>query len=161
ANLYSYGNYYNWYSATAGRGTYSTGANVTTAGDLCPTGWHLPTGHSTSAAVSGEFGLLSNSLGGYKNASDVAQTMYSSTTPTAAIMAKRLRHFPNNFLHSGDVNGASLSSRGSNGYYWSSTADSSSSAYSLYFCSSSVYPGTYSSDKYSGRTVRCLVSPGA
>ena len=161
ANLYSYGNYYNWYSATAGRGTYSTGANVTTAGDLCPTGWHLPTGHSTSAAASGEFGLLSNSLGGYKNASDVAQAMNSSTTPTAAIMEKRLRHFPNNFLHSGNVSGASLNNRGSYGGYWSSTAFNSVSAYYLYFGSSSVNPGTGGSYKYYGRAVRCLVSPGA
>ena len=160
ANLYSYGNYYNWYSATAGNGTYSKSSG-NTAGDLCPAGWHLPTGHSTSAAASGEFGLLSNSLGGYKNASDVAQSMSSSTAPTAAIMDKRLRHFPNNFLRSGVVNGASLDNRGSVGYYWSSTAGSNNNAYNLYFYSSSVYPGASSSRKYSGRTVRCLVSPGA
>ena len=156
ANLYSYGNYYNWYSATAGRGTYSTGSGVTTTGDLCPTGWHLPTGIG-----SGEFGLLSNSLGGYKDASNVAQTMSSSTAPTGAIMEKRLRHFPNNFLHSGVVYGASLSNRGSSGYYWSSTAYSNYSAYYLYFGGSYVYPGTSSYNKYRGWPVRCLVSPGA
>ncbi|MDO5451773.1 MAG: FISUMP domain-containing protein [Candidatus Saccharibacteria bacterium] len=157
ANLYSYGNYYNWYSATAGRGTYSTGSNVTTTGDLCPYGWHLPTGTG-----SGEFGLLSNSLGGYKNASDVAQQMTSSTSPTVTIMLQRLRHFPNNFVYSGNVNGASLSNRGSGGYYWSSTAYSNNVAYYLYFYSSSVYPGTNgSSRKYLGRTVRCVVVPGA
>ena len=155
ANLYSYGNYYNWYSATAGRGTYSTGSGATT-GDLCPTGWHLPTGIG-----SGEFGLLSNSLGGYKNASDVAQTMSSSTAPTGAIMEKRLRHFPNNFLYSGNVNGTSLLGRGSYAYYWSSTALNSSNVYNLHFSSSSVYPGTNYNSKYTGRTVRCLVSPGA
>ena len=155
ANLYSYGNYYNWYSATAGNGTYSKSSG-NTAGDLCPTGWHLPTGIG-----SGEFGLLSNSLGGYKNASDVAQTMDSSTAPTAAIMEKRLRHFPNDFLYSGYANGASFSSRGSSGLYWSSTAYSSGYAYYLYFYSSEVYSGTRNYFKYYGRTVRCLVSPGA
>ena len=154
-NLYSYGNYYNWYSATAGRGVYSTGSDVTTTGDLCPTGWHLPTGTG-----SGEFGLLGNSLGGYKNASDVAQSMSSSTTPTAAIMEKRLRHFPNNFLHSGYVSGASPYSRGSVGYYWSSTADDFSGAHLLVFSSSSVSQGTSSFRKYYGGAVRCLVSPG-
>ena len=34
ANTYSYGNYYNWYSATAGNGTYSMSSG-NTAGDLC------------------------------------------------------------------------------------------------------------------------------
>ena len=153
ANLYSYGNYYNWYSATAGNGTYSKNSG-NTAGDLCPTGWHLPT-----SIGSGEFGLLSNSLGGRKNASDVAQYMDGSTTPTGAIMSKRLRHFPNNLLYSSYVNGASLSNRGSYGYYWSSTASSSRSANYLYFYSSDVYPGTYISSKYYGIPVRCLINP--
>ena len=155
ANLYSYGNYYNWYSATAGNGTYGKSSG-NTAGDLCPTGWHLPTGIG-----SGEFGLLSNSLGGYKNASGVAQSISTSTTPTAVIMGKRLRHFPNNFLHSGNVSGASLNNRGSDGYYWSSTADGSGYAHHLSFGNSYVYPGTRSSSEYYGRSIRCLVSPGA
>ncbi|MDO5451767.1 MAG: FISUMP domain-containing protein, partial [Candidatus Saccharibacteria bacterium] len=155
ANLYSYGNYYNWYSATAGRGTYSTGSDVTTTGDLCPTGWHLPTGTG-----SGEFGLLSNSLGGDKNASDVAQDMNTSTGPTAVIMQKRLRHFPNNFLHSGYVVGAPLLYRGSSGLYWSSTARNGRYAYYLFFASSYVGPGTGNDFKYEGGSVRCLVSPG-
>ncbi len=153
-SLYSYGNYYNWYSATAGNGTYGmTSGN--TAGDLCPRGWHLPTG-----AGSGEFGLLSNSLGGLKNASDVAQYMSSSTTPTGTIMNERLRHYPNNFVYSGDVYGASLNTRGSSGDYWLSTASSNSNAYSLYFVSSSVSPGTGGYTKYYGRAVRCHLDGG-
>ena len=152
ASLYSYGNYYNWYSATAGNGKFSTGSGVTTTGDLCPTGWHLPTGTG-----SGEFGLLSNSLGGYKNASDVAQYMSRSTTPTAAIMGKRLRHFPNNFLGSGTAYGGSLNRRGSYGYYWSSTAHNAYFAYNLYFESTDVVdPGSGTSTKFSGRAIRCL-----
>ncbi len=150
ANLYSYGNYYNWYSATAGNGTYS-GSSGNTAGDLCPAGWHLPTGTGY-----GEFGLLSNSLGGYQN-NGVAQTMNSSTNPTGAIMSKRERHFPNNILYSGNVNGASLNDRGSYGYYWSSTAFYSNNAYYLSLNSSYVYPSTLNY-KYNGRTLRCLAS---
>jgi uncharacterized protein (TIGR02145 family) len=37
---YSYGNYYNWYAATAGNGTYElsvTGASAN--GDICPANW--------------------------------------------------------------------------------------------------------------------------
>ena len=151
ANLYSYGNYYNWYSVTAGNGTYSKSSG-NTAGDLCPAGWHLPTGTGT-----GEFGVLSNSLGGLQS-NGTAQTMSSSTSPTVAIMLKRIRHFPNNLLYSGYVNGASISNRGSNGSYWSSTANGISSAYNLALYSSNIYPGTNGSSKYTGRAARCIAS---
>ena len=71
-------------------------------------------------------------------------------------MSKRLRHFPNNILYSGYVNGSSLNNRGSNGSFWSSTAISSNDAYNLGFFSSGVYPGTGYNFKYYGRTVRCV-----
>ena len=138
ANLYSYGNYYNWYSATAGNGTYSKSSG-NTVGDLCPTGWHLPTGNTT-----GEYYAMNTAVNGGSTSSDAG-----------------LRSYPNNFLHSGRVNGASLNDRGSYGNYWSSTADSNNYAYYLLFYSSNVYPGTSIGNKYSGRSVRCLVSPGA
>ena len=151
--MYSYGNYYNWYSATAGRGTYNKSSG-TTDGDLCPTGWHLPSGTG-----SGEFGLLSNSLGGYKNASNVAQNMNSSTTPTGLIMSKRIRQFPNNSLYSGYVGGGSLRNRGSYGFYLSSTAYTKLLVYNLYLSSSYVYPGTNDTvSKYDGWTLRCVAS---
>ena len=153
ANLYSYGNYYNWYSATAGRGTYSTAANTVVTGDLCPTGWHLPTGSG-----SGDYGLLSNSLGGYKNSSNVAQQMSSSTAPTQIIMQARLRHFPNNIVYSGYTGGGSISSRGSILYAWTATAQSNNSAYTLRFNTSYVNPGTVQYSKSTGNTVRCIAS---
>ena len=151
ANLYSYGNYYNWYSATAGRGTYSKSSG-NTEGDLCPNGWHLPTGTG-----SGEFGVLSNSLGGLQS-NGTAQTMSSSTSSTVTIMLKRIRHFPNNILYSGYVDGASINNRGSRGTYWSSTAYYNNNAYTLYFSSSFIYPGTGSNSKYYGRSARCIAS---
>ncbi|MDO5451746.1 MAG: FISUMP domain-containing protein [Candidatus Saccharibacteria bacterium] len=138
ANLYSYGNYYNWYSATAGNGTYSKSSD-NTAGDLCPTGWHLPTGNTT-----GEYYAMNTAVNGGSTSSDAG-----------------LRSYPNNFLHSGLVVGASLNYRGSNGNYWSSTAGNGNYAYGLYFSSSNVSPGTDSNSKFNGRSVRCLVSPGA
>lgn len=52
-NIYSYGNYYNWYSATAG--TYD-GSSDSAVGDICPAGWHLPKG-----GTSGEFLAKSSS----------------------------------------------------------------------------------------------------
>ena len=42
----SYGVMYNWYTATAGNGLYSRSSGSAT-GDICPTGWRLPTGGSS------------------------------------------------------------------------------------------------------------------
>ena len=160
ANLYAYGNYYNWYSATAGNGKYSTGTGTTVSGDLCPTGWHLPTGHSSNVSLissaSGEFGLLSNSLGGRKNANNIAQTMAGSTTPTSTIMLKRIHHFPINMLYSGNANGASISNRGEIGFFWSSTRNDNIYMYELRTTTSTV--GTnVSGHRIAGRSVRCLL----
>ena len=46
--------------------------------------------------------------------------------------------------------------QGSSGCYWSSTANSSTYAWSLFFNSSYVSPGSNSS-KYGGRAVRCVL----
>lgn len=58
----------------------------------------------------------------------------------------------------GAIDGSKLEKRlnleDSYGYYWSSTAISSSQAYSLYFYSSSAYMN--SSNKYYGFSVRCV-----
>lgn len=42
----SYGMMYNWYTATAGNGLYSRSSGSAT-GDICPSGWRLPTGGSS------------------------------------------------------------------------------------------------------------------
>ena len=162
ANLYSYGNYYNWYSATAGRGAYSTGANVNTAGDLCPTGWRVPRGANKANESNNEFWpLVVTALNNGVNPAnyDSSNRPYYNGSTEAGPVDKAIRTWPNNFLHSGYVYGASLSYRGSTGEYWSSTADSNSYAYSLGFYSSSVAPGTGGVSKYYGYSVRCLVSP--
>ncbi|MBO7718482.1 hypothetical protein J6S37_03255, partial [Candidatus Saccharibacteria bacterium] len=91
------------------------------------------------------------------------QTMESTTTPTGVIMQKRIRHFPNNLLYSGFVEGgASLYYRGLNGFYWSSTASSNPLAYALYFENNSIYfntlPGNNGRSKYSGMPIRCIAT---
>ena len=157
-NMYSYGNYYNWYSATAGNGTYGKSSGDT-EGDLCPAGWHLPTGHSSSDLKSGEFGLLSNSLGGYKNANNVAQLMDDFTVPTYIIIEQRFRHFPTNLLYSGFLDSGTFRYRGSVGSYWTATARNNNSAFYLTLDLIGFTPGTcYSYNKYRGRAIRCLKS---
>ena len=167
-NLYSYGNYYNWYSATAGRGTYSFSTNNnSTAGDLCPSGWRLPKGGNKTRIESDDdndfWNLIVDALNGGTNPANYAsgtQPYYNGSTEAGPVDAL-IRTWPNNFVHSGVMGGASLVNRGSDGYYWSSTAYSTSYAYYLSFYSALVYPGTYSYYKYYGRTIRCIVSPSA
>ena len=141
ANIYSYGNYYNWYSATAGNGTYSTGEQSaeTVAGDLCPAGWKLPIGKNTSD--NGSFYQLNQAL---------------NNGSTDATVSNRWRSFPNNFVYSGNWSGSSAYGRGINGYYWSSTAYTSYDAYYLFFNSGDVRPGTDYYRKYNGYSVRCV-----
>ena len=141
-NSSSYSNYYNWYSATAGNGKQETGGGVTVAGDICPAGWILPIGSETSA--NGSFSHLDTNMGGTGS--------YQGTTEAS----NRWRSFPNNFVYSGNWHGSSAGKRGSFGYYWSSTASNNSYAYSLYFYSGDVDPGTYGGGKGNGFSVRCV-----
>ncbi len=76
-------------------------------------------------------------------------TLIGSATP-AQITAS-----PYYFVYGGDVNNSSLSNAGSGGYYWSSTADSATNAYLLYFNSSNVLPSA-SNGRYFGFSVRCV-----
>ena len=138
SDIYSYGNYYNWYTATAGTGTYSqTSGNAT--GDICPNGWSLPTGNT-----GGQFSVLDSAMGGTGG--------YQST----AEASNRWRSYPNNFLYSGVWYGSVAVGRGISGNYWSRTAGNSSSAYDLLFGSKNVTPDTGINVKGYSNTVRCL-----
>ena len=143
-DVYSYGNYYNWYSATGGHGKYGSSydSSYTAPGDICPAGWHLPTGKGAT----GDFGVLDIALGG---------TGASQSGDAGKAMSLIYRSYPNNFVYSGYVYGSSVSYRNSSGSYWSSSA-SSGRAYSLSFSSSSVYPGASNYSKYSGGMARCV-----
>ena len=136
SNVYSYGNYYNWYSATAGHGKYTNGSGYIAPGDICPAGWHLPTGNTT-----GEYYALNTAL----NAGAIDSTA-----------SNNLRSYPNNFVYSGYAGSSSVNNRGSSGYYWSASGHNSYNAYDMYFISSGVGPGTKYDEKYFGWIVRCL-----
>ena len=140
SSWYSYGGMYNWYTATAGRGTYSQSSGRA-GGDICPSGWHMPTGGS------------SNNTNDYYNL-NVALNNNSNVTNSDA----KLRGYPANFVYSGLYYGSSAYDRGSNGYYWSSTANIDNNGYLLSFGSGYVYPGTNYYDKYYGQAVRCLAN---
>ena len=138
-SISSYGNYYNWYSATAGNGKQET--TSTTAGDICPAGWQLPVGNNNN--ISGSFYYLSQQMG----------------ANSGTIGSNSWRSFPNNFVYSGYLYyGSSMNARGYGGYYWSSTALNTGRAYRLLLVEGSVDPGTNSPDKSYGSSVRCLIS---
>ena len=139
SDIYSYGNYYNWYTATAGTGTYSQRDNAT--GDICPNGWSLPT-----SSTGGQYSSLDSAMGGtggrYQNTSEASN---------------RWRIYPNNFLYSGGWSGSVAGARGINGLYWSRTADRSPYVHGLSFGPEYVDPVIGNdSHKGDGLTVRCL-----
>ena len=149
AQWYGYGNYYTWAAAKANtEAMTSVSVSNSTTTSICPTNWRLPIGNNSTVTYS--YGALSTSMGG------TSAAMNTSSTPTGAVMSARIRHFPNNFVYSGSWNGTSAGNRSTYGYYWSSTAYSSSLAYNLRFYSSNVRPGTYNDYKYVGYSVRCV-----
>ena len=159
ANIYSYGNYYTWAAAMANTGLYNTttaDADGYTASEaagtsICPSGWKLPYGRSTGkGATSGGFSYLDIRLGG--TGTDSTQ----NTTPSGKEMSKIWRGFPNNFLYSGDSTTSSAGSRGSGGYYWSSTAKDNFMSYHDVLASHSILPGTGSDIRYRGFSIRCI-----
>ena len=126
----TYGGYYNWYTATAGTGTYSLSTNgQNTTVSICPKGWRLPTSGNSNS----DFNILYNN--------------YNSSSA--------LRPAPMNLTLSGYAYSSSMNDQGSGGYYWSSTVYSFSNAYSLYLNSSGVTPSDYST-KFYGFSVRCV-----
>ena len=164
-NVYSYGNYYNWYSATAGHGKYGSdyGSGYVAPGDICPVGWHLPKGGNKSQESTNEFWqLIVTGLNGGTNPAnyDSSQWPYYTGTTEGAPVSNVLRSYPNNFVYSGIVNGSSVGARNAGGNYWSSSAYHSNFTYYMRFFRSSysydVYPGTYYGGKYYGSMVRCV-----
>ena len=89
-NMYAYGNYYNWYSATAGNGKQETGSGVTVAGDICPAGWHLPYGGNQTSEkgnTSGGFYYLNQQMGAASGAAGSGVGVGAGAPDIAALTA--------------------------------------------------------------------------
>ena len=134
---YEYGVYYNWYTATAGNGTYAISSSSVN-GSICPQGWRLPTGSS-----SGETSIMARSA--QDDSSNVGA-------------------FPYNFVISGFVyntNGTPVLNRESVGWVQSSTALDTSASYDLYlYSSANAIQVSYNNQsyKYRGRSIRCIAN---
>ncbi len=154
ANTYSYGNYYTWAAAIADTTDYDAGGDYNTT-SICPTGWQIPLGDTSTGDIEQGESNTANKVGGfsYLDRKMGGTGAYQST----AADSLRWRKYPVNFLYSGYVSG-SVSSRGSYGEYWSSTAHSSSKAYGLSLASTNVVlPGIGYGNKIHGKTIRCLM----
>ncbi len=154
ANTYSYGNYYTWAAANADTTHYTSGDHNTTS--ICPTGWQIPLGNTSIGDIEQGESDTTNKVGGfsYLDRKMGGTGAYQST----AADSLRWRKYPVNFVYSGNVGSGSVNDRGFLGLYWSSTANSSNDAYSLYFYNSYVFPGTTYNYKYFGRSIRCVAS---
>lgn len=106
SNLYSYGNYYTWAAAMANTGNYTDSSSESIETSICPSGWHLPSGYTSTK----EYGMLSQSYGGTGGSQ-------SNESKGGDIMSNRFRTFPNNFLYSGYYSDSSTIGRGTYGYY--------------------------------------------
>jgi uncharacterized protein (TIGR02145 family) len=144
-NITKCGLLYNFYTSTAGTApnTVVTGNAV---GSICPAGWRLPTGgYNTSS----DFAVLNGSM----HAGSLA---LGSTSSGAG--------YDENWLYSGDFAGvfsgdygSSFGTKGSDGYFWSSSVSSAERSYSLRFNSANLWSGNYTDNRYHGFAVRCVI----
>ncbi|MBQ3432701.1 InlB B-repeat-containing protein, partial [Candidatus Saccharibacteria bacterium] len=121
SSWYSYGAYYNYYTATAGNGGYglsTKGAQVN--GDICPMGWRLPTGY----AKSNDLGVLDVAYGG----TGVKQ----ETGSEGALASERWRAYPLNQIYSGEQKESSSYNRGNSAGMSSASKYTSTSVYNLW-----------------------------
>ena len=138
------GNYYNWYTATAGTGTYAS-LSGNAHSSICPKGWKLP--------VSSEFANLNETL--------VEIANNTSNVPTQSFT---LQSPPNYFVLSGFYDGynGGIREQGIIGRWWSSTASNTGDshgtyAFYMYLTTSSVYP-QHQGVRSNGLPVRCIAA---
>ena len=108
---YAYGNYYNWYTATARDGKYGIDSGEIYS-SICPKGWNLP-----SQSANGDPALIET------DTMKLARAFYGSSNYSYydSDYGKSFRDYPNNFLLSGAwIDGNTSSSRGYNGEYCTS-----------------------------------------
>ena len=155
------GNYYNWYTATAGTGRFSVTDIVDVEGSICPKGWGLPTGYYTYS----EFNQVMSAY--FPTAGVTAQngTVYrigDNYTGWAELNTLRsnsdnmLTDTPLSFPRShGTSFSAGSSSQGVAVNYWSATAHPTD-AFRLRSLSGVLYSATYSDNRGDSTTVRCM-----
>ena len=148
---YKVGNYYNFSAATAMNDSSKYTSNYTKMpNSICPAGWRLPNGPTSSSSTVSEFGTMLAAQGVWSGSSSSYATDGFTRINTTGIHGDPLY-----FVRSGIVDGSSLSSMASVGLYWSSAVSSSNFGFNLGFDSGSVDPQN-GNDRYFGFSVRCV-----
>jgi uncharacterized protein (TIGR02145 family) len=145
---------YDWAAAIQKSGAYRGGPDVGCSGTasgtagknpaacrgICPQGWHLPTG-----GANGEFKALYNK---YPSGTCGSSNCYCWGPSTEF----------EGVLGGWCSNTGSFGYTGEHGLYYSSTVQSTTSAFSLFFLSSKSEPGTHYNEttKWYGHSVRCV-----
>lgn len=145
SSWYSYGVYYNYYTATAGNGGFdlaTKGAQVN--GDICPMGWRMPTAYTKT----NDLGALDVAYGG----TGVKQ----ETDEEGALVSERWRAYPLNYIYSGEQKESSGYNRGNSAGMSSASNYTTISAYNLWARETGVSMTGNSTSKLRGQTVRCL-----
>jgi uncharacterized protein (TIGR02145 family) len=135
-NYANYGKLYNWYAVS------NTNGNK----NVCPTGWHVPT--------DAEWSVLTDYLGGESVAGgkmkEVGTTNWNNPN-TDATNTSLFSALPGGFRVDGNYSWI-----GNFGYWWSSTEDNTSSAWSRILSLYNDNAGRLNPNKESGLSVRCL-----
>ena len=137
-----YGVYYNWYTATAGNGTYNSGYGFTSSGDICPSGWRLPTGIYNN----NEYVTLDIALGG--------DGQNHSPSGNEGV---RWKASPVNILLGGYYRGNDgLYDAGTAAQYHTANSASQDNEYIFHLSPTGLgFYGTVT-NKYNGLTIRCV-----
>lgn len=143
---------YNWYTATAGTGTYDTPGDTATnanavSSSICPAGWRLPKAGNGLSNTSNDFAVLNGA-------------MYDGGSATTVNNAVTRANFRVSGPFSGSYSGAyygTIMSQGKYGGCWSSSAGSVTDARGLSFENSGLSPGNVITGKTWGKPVRCVL----
>ena len=142
---YSYGHYYNWHTITAGNGTLADStAGATVSGDICPSGWRLPTGYD----ITGNLAELDIAM----NGSGINQAS-GSTAGLAG--SKRWRKYPLNYIYSGEYK-ATVSNRAISASSATRNIANTERTINLWLKTDGVYVNSNMTYKYRGQTARCI-----
>ena len=119
--------------------TYTTSGNMQDS--ICPKGWGLPVNGNAQTTKSWINLLFTN----YSLQDNSDSSTNAHKTPLSLVYSGRYY-----WIH------GNLNDRGSYGYFWSSTPDSTASAHYLYFDSTRLVPQN-GYNKIFGFTIRCVV----
>ena len=134
-----------WNTTAAANNAWLTAGGAKTAADPCPSGFRVPTQAQWA-------GVVANNTAIYTGAWTNSNTYYGSSVSFGPNSTAKLLTLPAAGIRFNSD--GSLGSRGSLGYYWSST-EISTNAYCLLFNSGSV-TATLSTSRAYGFSVRCI-----